>query len=164
MTENGIYEKVSCEEATYLFTENIPGEYKVKCVVNDTNGYSEDYSTITTNDKNAVSVKIGKPPKVKSITYSVTKTGSENDITGVVDVYKASFSANIDSVSFKGNALKYEWFKNGQAVPGNGNSLTLTGLKENSQVTVMCRVSDGFGKSYQTVQFVVGPIPTTTVQ
>lgn len=164
VTENGIYEKVSCEEATYLFTENIPGEYKVKCVVNDTNGYSEDYSTITTNDKNAVSVKIGKPPKVKSITYSVTKTGSENDITGVVDVYKASFSANIDSVSFKGNALKYEWFKNGQAVPGNGNSLTLTGLKENSQVTVMCRVSDGFGKSYQTVQFVVGPIPTTTVQ
>ena len=165
VTNGGTYELQDCAESTYTFEGKEAGEYKIKCVVKDSNGYSEEYSTITTNDTTAVSIKVGNTPKINSMTYSVTETGTTTDAFGTVKAYKANFVVNISNSSFTGNSLRYEWYKNGQQVSAaNSNTLTLTGLTENSQVTVMCKITDSFGYSYKSVQFKVGTINQTTVK
>lgn len=165
VTNGGTYELQDCAESTYTFEGKEAGEYKIKCVVKDSNGYSEEYSTITTNDTTAVSIKVGNTPKINSMTYSVTETGTTTDAFGTVKAYKANFVVNVSNSSFTGNSLRYEWYKNGQQVSAaNSNALTLTGLTENSQVTVMCKITDSFGYSYKSVQFKVGTIGQTTVK
>ena len=165
VTNGGTYELQDCAESTYTFEGKEAGEYKIKCVVKDSNGYSEEYSTITTDDTTAVSIKVGNTPKINSMTYSVTETGTTTDAFGTVKAYKANFVVNISNSSFTGNSLRYEWYKNGQQVSAaNSNTLTLTGLTENSQVTVMCKITDSFGYSYKSVQFKVGTINQTTVK
>lgn len=165
VTNGGTYELQDCAESTYTFEGKEAGEYKIKCVVKDSNGYSEEYSTIATNDTTAVSIKVGNTPKINSMTYSVTETGTTTDAFGTVKAYKANFVVNVSNSSFTGNSLRYEWYKNGQQVSAaNSNTLTLTGLTENSQVTVMCKITDSFGYSYKSVQFKVGTIGQTTVK
>lgn len=165
VTNGGTYELQDCAESTYTFEGKEAGEYKIKCVVKDSNGYSEEYSTIATNDTTAVSIKVGNTPKINSMTYSVTETGTTTDAFGTVKAYKANFVVDVSNSSFTGNSLRYEWYKNGQQVSAaNSNTLTLTGLTENSQVTVMCKITDSFGYSYKSVQFKVGTIGQTTVK
>lgn len=163
--DGGSYELQTNEtDKTFEFKTNIPGSYRIKCIVKDGNGYSESLADINNeDDTNYVGVKIGKIPTITKMTYSVTKTGTVANDIATVNAYLGTFTVEVDANEFKGNTLNYEWYKNGRKLSGKtGKTLTLENLEENNQVIVMCKVSDSFGGSYKTVQFDVKEIGETT--
>lgn len=164
--DDGEYVLQGETDKTFEFSSATAGNYRVKCIVEDENGFSEDPGMINAgNDANYVSIICGSKPEIKGITYSVTKTGSiENDL-GTVNTYTATFKTDTKADIFTGNNVTYSWYKNGQLVTGaTTNQITLSNLQENTQVTVLCKVKDSFGYTFKSIQFIVKEIPSTTVK
>lgn len=165
--ENSTYELQTIEDKVFEFTSSKAGEYKVKCIVKDGNGYSEDPNEINNseNDANAISVKIGNPPNIDSITYNVQKTGTAQEITGTVNRYKATFTAAVTVSDYTKDRLSYQWYKNGKAIQGaTSKTLIMTDLSENAQMTILCKVSDVFGNSFLAVELKVEPAANIVIK
>ncbi|WP_373262085.1 dockerin type I domain-containing protein [Hungatella hathewayi] len=154
------YTLQDCTDKIFEYTETDAGEYKIKCIVKDNNGYSERPNEInwTEHDKNAVDVKVGNPPKIKSITYNIVKTGTATVDIGVVNKYKATFTADVNASNYTKSTLSYQWYKNGQLINGaTEKTLTLTNLDEKAQMTILCKISDLFGNDYFPIELTITP-------
>lgn len=145
---------------TFEYKNNIAGEYRIKCIIKDENGYSEDLNEINSieKDNTSISIKIGNPPALNSIKYSVVKTGTATETIGTINKYKATFTTNVKTSAYTKNNVSYQWYKNGQIIKGESSStLTLTGLNENTQMTILCKVVDMFGSDYLPVDLNIQP-------